>query len=345
MTKILRHRFSHPEPLQERLRLLPVFLPFAGCPSRCVFCDQHAQTGLENIRLEDALGDLRERLAREEGRSFGLGFFGGTFTGLGRVWQERFLGLAADFTGPGGLVHLRVSTRPDRVDPESLRWLRASGVSMIELGVQTFSSSVLEASGRGYDGAVAERACAMVREAGLELGIQLLPGLPGHDAPLWREDVRKALALAPDVVRIYPCVVVRGTGLADMLLRGEYAPWPLDVAVEESGRALLEFWKAGVRVIRLGLAGEPGLLERLVAGPWHPAFGNMARSLALRLLLEERLAGLTGRVTKIFLPSRLGGELWGHGRVNAEALARLGIVRENVNFWSETDIALELEEQ
>jgi len=215
---------------------------------------------------------------------------------------------------------------------------------MIELGVQSFSSSVLASSGRGYDAAVAAGACAMVREAGLELGIQLLPGLPGHDAPLWREDVRRTLALGPDVVRIYPCVVVRGTGLADLYNRGEYAPWPLETAVEESGRALLDFWKAGVRVIRLGLAGEPGLLERILAGPWHPAFGNMARSLALRLFLEEQLSGLPGRVSRIFLPSRFGGELWGHGRDNAEALARLGIVRENVNFWSETDIAVELEE-
>ncbi|MDY0225841.1 MAG: radical SAM protein [Desulfomicrobium apsheronum] len=344
MTKISRHHFSHPEPSQKRLRLLPVFLPFAGCPSRCVFCDQHAQTGLGGLRLEDALDALHERLSLESG-PFGLGFFGGTFTGLDLAWQKRFLELAARFAGPGGLVHLRVSTRPDRVDLQSLGRLREHGVSMIELGVQTFASPVLEASGRGYDGAVAERACAMVREAGLELGIQLLPGLPGHDAALWREDVRRTLALGPDVVRIYPCVVVRGTGLADMYLRGEYAPWSLETAVNESGRALLDFWKAGVRVIRLGLAGEPGLLERLLAGPWHPAFGNMARSLALRLFLEERLAGRTGRVTKIFLPLRLGGELWGHGRVNAEALARLGIVRENVNFWSEPDIALELEEQ
>jgi histone acetyltransferase (RNA polymerase elongator complex component) len=344
MTKIFSHRFPHPEPVQKRLKLLPVFLPFAGCPSRCVFCDQHAQTGLAGLRLEDALEALRDRLTREDGGAFGLGFFGGTFTGLSLAWQDRFLELASRFAGSGGLVHLRVSTRPDRVDADSLRRLRGSGVSMIELGVQSFSSSVLAASGRGYDGTVAAGACKMVREAGLELGIQLLPGLPGHDAPLWREDVRRTLALAPDVVRIYPCVVVRGTGLADLYARGEYAPWPLGTAVQESGRAVLDFWQAGVRVIRLGLAGEPGLLERLLAGPWHPAFGNMARSLALRLFLEERLSGLAGRVTKIFLPSRCGGELWGHGRENAEALARLGMVRENVHFWSESDIAVELEE-
>jgi hypothetical protein len=128
-----------------------------------------------------------------------------------------------------------------------------------------------------------------------------------------------------------------------MYQRGDYVPWTLDEAVGECGRAVLEFWKRGVRVIRLGLAGEPGLLESLLAGPWHPAFGNMVRSMALRLFLEERLAGHHGRVKRIFLPRRCGGELWGHGRASAPALARLGIVRENVNFWTEPDIVVEWE--
>lgn len=333
--------FFHPEPLRTALRLLPVFLPFAGCPGRCVFCDQHVQTGLGEIGLEAALADLAVRLSREKG-PYGLGFFGGTFTGLSLAWQERFLDLAARFMGPEGLVHLRLSTRPDRVDRQTLDRLRAKGVSMVELGVQSFSSAVLAASGRGYDGSLAEKSCAMVRDAGLELGIQLLPGLPGHDCGLWREDVLRTLALNPDVVRIYPCVVVRGTVLSDMFERGEYVPWPLDAAVEECGRAVLAFWKRGVRVIRLGLAGEAGLLERIIAGPWHPAFGNMARSMALRLFLEEKI--FAGRASRIFLPRRLAGELWGHGRANAPALARLGIVRENVNFWSESDIVVELED-
>jgi histone acetyltransferase (RNA polymerase elongator complex component) len=333
--------FFHPEPQRTALRLLPVFLPFAGCPRRCVFCDQHVQTGLGEIGLEAALADLAVRLSREKG-PYGLGFFGGTFTGLSLAWQDRFLDLAARFMGPEGLVHLRLSTRPDRVDRQTLDRLRAKGVSMVELGVQSFSSAVLAASGRGYDGSLAEKSCAMVRDAGLELGIQLLPGLPGHDFGLWREDVLRTLALNPDVVRIYPCVVVRGTVLSDMFERGEYVPWPLDAAVEECGRAVLAFWKRGVRVIRLGLAGEAGLLERIIAGPWHPAFGNMARSMALRLFLEEKIAA--GRASRIFLPRRLAGELWGHGRANAPALARLGIVRENVNFWSESDIVVELED-
>ena len=335
-------RFPHPEPRAARPRLIPVFLPFAGCPGRCVFCDQHAQTGAPGGDPERALRELRELLGGTDG-PFELGFFGGTFTGMEPGLQSRFLEATGRFRGPGGLTRLRVSTRPDRVDRQSLARLRDGGVDLVELGVQTFQTSVLERSGRGYDGALAAAACEAVGEAGLALGIQLLPGLPGHDPLLWREDVRLAVALAPDVARIYPCVVMAGTGLAGMLARGECEPWSLETAVEECGRALPRFWEAGVRVIRLGLAGEPGMLARLVAGPWHPAFGNMARSMALRTILEERLRG-AGRVSRIFLPARLGGELWGHGRVNAPALELLGITKETAAFWQEPDIVAELEE-
>ena len=104
-------------------------------------------------------------------------------------------------------------------------------------------------------------------------------------------------------------MVIDGTPLADMHARGEYTPWSLPLAVEETARAMLGFWRTGIRVIRLGLAAQPDMLARLQAGPWHPAFGNMVRSAALRLFLEERLAGLTGRICAIWIPRTLSGNL------------------------------------
>ena len=308
-----------------------------------MFCDQQAQTGSGIAGLERASQDLEQRLGRESG-PYGLAFFGGTFTGLPPVWQERFLEIAGRFRGARGLEHLRLSTRPDRIDGPTLDRLRDFGVDMIELGVQTFDDRVLEKSGRGYPGDVAAEACAMVRRAGFELGVQLLPGLPGHAPGQWREDVARTLELHPDVVRIYPCVVMAGTELAAMHARGEYEPWPLGTTVEECARALTLFRGAGIRVIRLGLAGEADMLARLMAGPWHPAFGNMVRSLALRLFLEQRLRFAGGRLVRIFMPARLSGELWGHGRSNAPALAELGIVKDRVEFWAGQDIVVELEE-
>lgn len=324
------------------MRLVPFFLPGMGCPQKCVFCDQKAQTGTPDIKLEHALTLLQALLSTQE-RPFGLGIFGGTFTGLPAIWQERFLEQTRILRQSGKLLHLRVSTRPDCIDQETLTRLRAGGVDMVELGIQSFSTQVLRKSGRGYNRTQAVNACEAVRQHGFELGIQLLPGLPEHNAGLWREDVAQTMALRPSVVRIYPCVVIRDTPLGAMYARGEYVPWSLPLAVEETGWAILQFWKAKIQVIRLGLAAQPDMLDKLEAGPWHPAFGNMARSAALLRFLKELLTDRADHVRSIWIPHSLNGELWGHRRANAQALAHLGVTPERVHFWPEAEIGVELE--
>ena len=131
--------------------------------------------------------------------------------------------------------------------------------------------------------------------------------------------------------------------MASRLCPGLYlAGEVLDIDGVTGGFNFQAAWTTG-RLAGLGLAGEPGILARLVAGPWHPAFGNMARSIALLAILEARLRGI-GRVSRIFLPARLAGELWGHGRANAPSLEILGITKETAAFWQEPDIVAELEE-
>lgn len=331
--------FAHPEPVVTGEPLVPFFLPFAGCPGRCVFCDQHRQTGLGPVVWEQVAKELRARVEQRTG-SFGLGFFGGTFTGLPQTWQDRLLATIQPLRQDGRLRHVRISTRPDMVDPAGLEHLRGLGVSMIELGVQTFARSVLDNSGRGYGPEAARKACRMVRDAGLELGIQLLPGLPGHDQQLWREDVDWVLQLKPAVVRVYPCVVMAGTELAGMYRQGRYSPWSLDMAVSEVGWAVLRFWQAGIRVIRLGLAAEKGMLDAMLAGPWHPAFGNMVRARALLHLLQDKVGGIDPSWSELRVPQRCAGDFWGHGRGNAAALASLGIDKSRVCFWDQPQFAV-----
>ena len=71
--------------------------------------------------------------------------------------------------------------------------LRAAGCAVVELGVQSFADAALAAARRGYDGATAFAACGTVRGAGLRLGVQLLPGMPGHTPEQFAQDVPKAL--------------------------------------------------------------------------------------------------------------------------------------------------------
>jgi histone acetyltransferase (RNA polymerase elongator complex component) len=333
-------RFNHPEPPRQpkaaRHNVLPVFLPFAGCPQRCIFCDQTAQTGQAPEALDALYDRLRTQLSDTAGApAQELAFYGGTFTALPAPWPQRFMALAGRFLATGRLSRVRCSTRPDAVDFGQLAELKALGLSLVELGVQSFDDAALLASRRGYDGQTARRACGTVREAGLGLGIQLMPGLPGHTALAFQNDVALTAAFAPELARLYPCLVLAGTPLAEVWRAGAYAPWTLDATVDALGQALLTLWGAGVPAARIGLAEQAGL--DVLAGPRHPALGQQARGRALLRHVRQRLGALPEPAQILNLPHRLQGEALGQRNALAREYAALGL---RVRFWDEAGLAL-----
>ncbi|WP_022663170.1 elongator complex protein 3 [Paucidesulfovibrio longus] len=323
--------FAHPDPQTKTNgpRLRPVFLPFAGCPHRCAFCGQHLQTGQRarplaemHRALRNDLESARAAMAAGQTRPLELAFYGGTFTALpdsdSGPWPERFLNLAAEYRALGVVGRVRCSTRPDRTDPEMLARLKSLGLDMVELGVQSFDDAALAASGRGYDGETARKGCENVRAAGLRLGVQLMPGLPG-DRPgepdgTFRRDIEMTAALRPDAARLYPCLVIEGTPLAQTWRAGGYRPWSLERARAELAHGLERLWSAGVPVIRIGLHPEADLLPGILAGPWHPALGQMVRSLALCAHVLARARELGSGPKSLQTPRRFSGEIMGHKR-------------------------------
>ncbi|WP_207264009.1 radical SAM protein [Desulfovibrio sp. Huiquan2017] len=337
-------RFAHPEPAPASARIWPVFLPFAGCPHRCVFCAQDKQTGRDGADLAAVRRELENDLegARRQGRGpYELAFYGGTFTALPAPWPETFLALAARFRAAGLITRVRCSTRPDCVAPDLLARLLDQGLDMVELGIQSFDDTALRASGRGYVGAAALAACDMVRAAGLALGVQLLPGLPGDRPGLFQRDVRTAAMLGPETARLYPCMVVRGTPLAELWERGGYVPWSTDRAVRELAEALPVLWTQGVRVIRLGLAPEPTLDDNVLAGLRHPALGQSARARALLEVVRTKVRELGVPPRSLAVPRRYSGEFYGHIRELAADYFALGLPEGAVSFIDGPEFILE----
>ena len=222
-----------------RTPVVPVFLPFRGCPVRCVFCAQDVQTGLADANplpgtaaqavpqvstgIGQVLNEARQKLRHRHDAGHPpaeLAFYGGTFTALPESELAACLDLAREALEQGWISSFRCSTRPDRVDAATLLRLRSAGCGVVELGVQSFNDSALAASRRGYTGATALAACATVRAAGLKLGVQLLPGMPGHNPQHFAHDVPTALAAGAHMLRFYPCLVLEGTGLAAMWREG-----------------------------------------------------------------------------------------------------------------------------
>jgi len=319
--------------------VLPVFLPFAGCPARCVFCAQDKQTGVEARGTDedvahalDALcGALEDRAARQA-EAVEVAFFGGTFSAQPEKIQEACFARLRPWRERGLVATVRCSTRPDAVSAGQLARLKALGLGAVELGVQSFSGRALSEARRGYTSEQAVEACSLVREAGLGLGVQLMPGMPGVDASVFQADMAQALAVGAAFLRLYPCLVLEGTELARIWRAGAYAPWMLDQTVRELAWALLTAGKAGVPIIRMGLPLSGSFASHILAGPAHPALGAVVQAEALYHYICDHLAGR--RVADLRPPRNCRGFFWGERGGMRERWAALGVHRGNV-VWEE----------
>ncbi|MDR2488468.1 MAG: radical SAM protein [Desulfovibrio sp.] len=325
----------------------PIFLPFSGCPRRCLFCAQDLQTGYAAApvrrHLGEAEGILEERLRRDL-PALELAFFGGTFTALPPEDLRDCLDFAAYWRRQGAISGFRCSTRPDCLDHAVLADLKNAGCAMVEVGVQSFSERALRLCRRGYTSAQAETGCLLIKESGLPLGIQLMPGMPGLTPDAAQRDIASAISLEPACVRLYPCLVFAGSALAGLWQSGLYVPWDLYDCVAFLAKACLRFEHAGIAVARMGVAEGPGLREHVLAGPRHPSLGNMVRALALYHCLREKIREFKGRFPetpmRLFAPRRFQGEFWGYRKNLVPAYASLGLSRERVSWWERERFAI-----
>lgn len=271
-----------------------IFVPYAGCPHWCGFCNQRGISGADAVPDAAEVGRILARAAESLGermQTAQIAFFGGSFTAIPRDDMLRLLEAARPFLGEGGFGGIRVSTRPDAIDREVLDILETHGVVAIELGAQSMDDGVLAASGRGHTAADTMDASRLIRERGFSLGLQMMTGLPGSDGDADRRTARTLIGLRPDTVRVYPTLVLRGTAFEALWRSGAYRPQTLKEATE-LGAGLLELFAAhGIPVIRLGLHDSPSLAADILAGPHHPAFRELCEG---RVLLRKALGALDG---------------------------------------------------
>lgn len=296
--------------------ILPVFVPHAGCPCRCVFCNQNAIAGqtepMTSIRARELLEEGLSRLPA--GSRPQAAFYGGSFTAIAEAQQEALLSVTDALIDAGRLSDVRVSTRPDAVTEEILERLRRHHVTTVELGAQSMDERVLLESGRGHTAQDTRRASQLVKQAGLTLILQTMVGLPGSTRETERETAARIAALHPDGVRIYPVVVLPDTELYERYRSGDYRALEPPEAAEWCADMLEVFLNADIPVIRVGLNPSEELHARAVAGAYHPAMGDLAyNALWYRRLREQLMQSGEGVLT---VPKRELSRAIGQRRCN-----------------------------
>jgi histone acetyltransferase (RNA polymerase elongator complex component) len=282
--------------------IIPIFIPMLGCPNMCVFCNQKKITGQIHIPNKDEVSTKIEQylltILSDRMVNIEVAFYGGSFTAVDKEIQKELLSTAFKFILDGKITSIRVSTRPDAITDEIMSLLSAYGVDTVELGVQSMDDIVLFKAGRGHTGRDVLRATALIKTWGLNLGFQIMIGLPGDSTETDIFTADELIALKPDMVRIYPCLVLRNTELEELYIRGEYTPLTLEQAVERSKKLLLKFEKAAVNVIRIGLQPSEQISfdGEVIAGPYHPAMRELVESAIARDQVESLIQKTGGQV-------------------------------------------------
>ena len=280
---------------QPRPFIVPVFLPQSGCPHQCVFCNQRALTGADTrLPSADALkADINRFLGyrRETRASTEISFFGGNFLGQAPDTITMMLTLAEGFVREGRAQGIRFSTRPDTIDEKRLALLSGYTVGTVEIGAQSMDDHVLNLAGRGHSSGDTTRALMHLKKAGYGAGLQMMVGLPGQSEASALDTGRRIAALEPDFVRIYPALVIKGSRLEAWYRDGRYDPLGLDRCIALVKQLYHLFSEKGIPVIRIGLQANEGLDtgEDLVAGPYHPAMGQMVAS---EILFDKAVAAI-----------------------------------------------------
>ena len=267
--------------------IIPIFVPHLGCPNSCTFCNQKTISGEQNKVTEN---DVRETIEyylnnfKEKDSYKEVAFFGGSFTGIDVEEQEMLLKTAYDYIVEKKIDGIRISTRPDYIDKRTLKRLKKYKVKTIELGVQSTNDYVLEKCRRGHTYEDVKKASKLIKRYGFVLGHQMMVGLPDSTE---KDEIKTAtdlIKLKPNIVRIYPVLVIKGTELEKQYLSGEYEPLELNQAVERCKELSYLFGKKKIKVIRIGLQNTDTICNpenqnsEVVAGPYHETFRQLVES-------------------------------------------------------------------
>lgn len=266
--------------------IIPIFVPHLGCPNDCIFCNQKSISGQKESMTKEKAKEIIEDYLKsiKEDAQIEIAFFGGSFTAIEKEKQEELLKVAYEYVKSGKVESIRISTRPDCIDKETLKRLKKYKVKTIELGVQSANDYILKRANRGHTFEDVKKASKMIRWNGFKLGHQMMVGLPESTRIDEINTAKALIKLKPKMVRIYPVLVVKNTKLEKEYENGTYQPLSVVQAIEICKEIVRLFADKNIDIIRVGLQNtdeisEPGKKEsEVVAGPYHPAFRQLVES-------------------------------------------------------------------
>lgn len=239
-----------------------------GCPGECIYCPTFADAPKSYTPESPAV--LRAKSCNYEPRrqveerlrtltdmghpadKVELIVMGGTFLAYPEEYQYQFIKDCYDAlngsqspsldtakemneTANHRCVGLCIETRPDWCRQQEVKRMLEFGTTRVELGVQTLDNDIYRLVKRGHTVAEVEKATKLLKDHGLKVYYHWMPGLPGstsaHDVELSRQLFYDE-NFRPDGIKLYPTLVIAGTGLETWYRDNRYQPYSIDETVD-----------------------------------------------------------------------------------------------------------------
>ena len=271
------------------VQIIAVMLPPFDCPGDCTYCPSSFEdkiapksyTGFEpstmraqrhgydsfkivsnRIKQLDATGNSAQKIE--------LIFQGSSFTVLPKVKQKAIVKKSLDaIVGKKQLtfeksklaaekskrrvVGITFETRPDYCTEEDIEQMLYLGGTRVELGVQNPDNKIYKKIKRGHTVEDVITSTQKLKDSSFKVLYHLMPGLPGSDYKTDLKNFRKIFSsqdFKPDMVKFYPCLVIKGSELYDDWKKGEFNPLLENEAVKLLSKLKAEVPK-WVRIMRV----------------------------------------------------------------------------------------------
>ena len=265
------------------------------CPNRdgrldtkgCIFCSAGGSGDFAADRHKPIAEQMEEAKARVRAKNRNGKYiayfqsFTGTYAPVSYLRK-----IFTDAMRPDDIVALSVATRPDCLGPEVLALLSELNRTKpvwVELGLQTIHERTARYIRRGYPLEVYDRAVKELKEAGMEVIVHVILGLPGESAEDMLETVRYVAASGADGIKLQLLHVLRGTDLADEYYAGKVPVMSLEEYTDLLCRVVKEIPD---EMVIHRLTGD-GPKKLLIAPAWSADKKNVLNTI-------HRALGITG---------------------------------------------------
>ena len=278
--------------------VVAVMYPGATCPGKCTYCPQgpgapQSYTGLEPAARrarQNSFDPYRQTTSRlrqlkEAGHPTDkteLILMGATFPSESHAYQTQFVKKIFDGlngkasktishahklneTAGNRCVGLTFETRPDFCTKKEIGLMLKLGVTRVELGTQSIYDDVLQKVNRGHDVQTTKGAIRLLKQSGMKVCLHIMPGLPEMNPKRDLQQFRDLFSnpgFCPDMLKIYPCLVIKGTPLYKQFKAKKYTPYDTETTVNLVAKAT-KYFPPYLRIMRMQ---RDIPVEKIVAG-------------------------------------------------------------------------------